>query len=74
MKNIYIQIPDLLYPDSSLVLATVTRSYGSTPQKPGSSALFNKNGIIETTKIKFDAYYGYELTQEESYEFCFSNY
>ena len=49
MKNIYIQIPDLLYPDSSLVLATVTRSYGSTPQKPGSSALFNKNGIIAGT-------------------------
>lgn len=23
---------------------------------------FNKHGIIETTKIKFDAYYGYELT------------
>jgi hypothetical protein len=35
---------------------------------------FNKNGIIETTKIKFDAYYGYELTPEESDEFCFSNY
>ena len=35
---------------------------------------FNKNGIVETTKIKFDAYYGYELTPEESSEFCFSNY
>jgi hypothetical protein len=35
---------------------------------------FNRNGIIETTKIIFDAYYGYELTPEESEEFCFSNY
>ena len=35
---------------------------------------FNINGIIETTKIKFDLYYGYELTPEESEEFCFSNY
>lgn len=34
---------------------------------------YNKNGIIETTKIKFDSYYGYELTAEESEEFCFSN-
>ena len=35
---------------------------------------FNRNGIIETTKIKFDLYYGYELTQDESEEFCFQNY
>jgi hypothetical protein len=35
---------------------------------------FDKNCIIETTKIKFDAYYGYELTIEESDEFCYSNY
>ena len=35
---------------------------------------FNKNCVIETTKIKFDAYYGYELTPEESDEFCFSNW
>jgi xanthine dehydrogenase accessory factor len=49
MKNIYIQIPDLLYTHSGIVLATVTRSYGSTPQKPGSSALFDKNGIIAGT-------------------------
>ena len=35
---------------------------------------FNRNGIIETTKIKFDLYYGYELTPEESEEFCFQNY
>ena len=35
---------------------------------------FYRNSIIETTKIKFDNYYGYELTIEESNEFCFSNY
>jgi hypothetical protein len=35
---------------------------------------FNRNGIIETTKIKFDLYYGYELTPDESEEFCFQNY
>jgi xanthine dehydrogenase accessory factor len=31
------------------VLATVTRSKGSTPQKPGSSALFGVNGLITGT-------------------------
>lgn len=35
---------------------------------------FNDNEIIETTKIKFTTYYGYELTSEESNDFCFSNY
>lgn len=35
---------------------------------------FNRNNIIETTKINFDMYYGYELTPEESDEFCCSNY
>lgn len=35
---------------------------------------FIKNNIIESTKIKFELYYGYELTPEESDEFCFSNY
>jgi hypothetical protein len=34
----------------------------------------NRNGIIETTMVKFDLYYGYELTPEESDEFCFLNY
>lgn len=49
MKNIYLQIP-LEKPDNSnLVLATVTRTEGSTPQKPGSSALFNQSGLIAGT-------------------------
>ncbi len=32
--------------DSGLVLATVTRTNGSTPQKPGSSALFGRRGLL----------------------------
>jgi xanthine dehydrogenase accessory factor len=49
MKNIYLQILDNLSDNSPLVLATVTGTQGSTPQKPGSSALFNKNGLISGT-------------------------
>jgi xanthine dehydrogenase accessory factor len=49
MKNIYLQIPDLQSADSPLVLATVTRTRGSTPQKPGSSALFGSKGLISGT-------------------------
>ena len=49
MKNIYIQILDQQSADSHLVLATVTRTQGSTPQKPGSSALFGKKGLISGT-------------------------
>lgn len=49
MKNIYRQIP-LISPEiSGLVLATVTGAEGSTPQKPGSSALFNRSGLIAGT-------------------------
>lgn len=49
MKNIYIQILDLHATFPSLVLSTVIRSIGSTPQKPGSSALFVKSGLISGT-------------------------
>lgn len=49
MKNIYLHIPDQYSIDSGLVLATVTRTHGSTPQKPGSSALFGKNGLLYGT-------------------------
>lgn len=49
MNNIYLQIP-LRQPDiSELVLATVTGTTGSTPQKPGSSALFNHLGLVTGT-------------------------
>lgn len=49
MKNIYLQILDQQSADSPLILATVTRTNGSTPQKPGSSALFCKKGLISGT-------------------------
>ena len=49
MKNIYLQILDLLSSDSNMVLTTVTRTNGSTPQKPGSSALFCEKGLVSGT-------------------------
>ncbi len=49
MKNIYLQLLDHQSDSYPMVLATVTRTKGSTPQKPGSSALFNKNGLIAGT-------------------------
>jgi xanthine dehydrogenase accessory factor len=49
MKNIYLQILDHQSDNSQLALATVTSTNGSTPQKPGSSALFDKNGLISGT-------------------------
>ncbi|TAL78792.1 MAG: XdhC/CoxI family protein [Bacteroidetes bacterium] len=49
MKNIYLQIPDHYTDNSPLILATVTRTIGSTPQKPGSSALFGRKGLISGT-------------------------
>jgi xanthine dehydrogenase accessory factor len=45
MKNIYIQIADTFKGSQGLVLATVTGTSGSTPRKPGSSALIH-NGIL----------------------------
>jgi xanthine dehydrogenase accessory factor len=49
MKNIYLRILEHHSGISSMVLATVTRTHGSTPQKPGSSALFDRNGPISGT-------------------------
>ena len=49
MKNICLQIPEPESSGSSLVLATVVRTSGSTPQKPGSSALFGESGLITGT-------------------------
>jgi xanthine dehydrogenase accessory factor len=48
MKNIYLQLADdvLKHP---MVLATVTRTEGSTPQKPGSSAIFSEKGLLSGT-------------------------
>ena len=49
MKNIYLQLLDHQSDIPHLVLATVTRTLGSTPQKPGSSALFDLQGLKEGT-------------------------
>ena len=49
MKNIYLQVLVHQLDYAPLVLATVTRTMGSTPQKPGSSALFGKKGLIYGT-------------------------
>jgi xanthine dehydrogenase accessory factor len=45
MKNIYLQLLDHQSDILKLVLATVTRTLGSTPQKPGSSALFDLKSL-----------------------------
>jgi xanthine dehydrogenase accessory factor len=49
MKNIYLQILDHQNDIPALVLATVTSTHGSTPQKPGSSALFSPKGLLAGT-------------------------
>jgi xanthine dehydrogenase accessory factor len=46
MKNIYLDYLENTSRSSGLVIATVTESLGSTPQKPGSSALFDADGLI----------------------------
>jgi len=74
MKNIYLQIIDKQSVSLPVVLATVTRTQGSTPQKPGSSALFCKGGLLsgtvgggivegKVTKIAMDAL----LSKESGY-------
>jgi xanthine dehydrogenase accessory factor len=49
MKNIYLQLLEEQSKGTPLVLATVTSASGSTPQKPGSSAIIGKNGIVDGT-------------------------
>ena len=49
MKNIHLQILQLMRSGSSFAWATVIRSAGSTPQKPGSIALFDETGLIAGT-------------------------
>ena len=48
MKNIYLKIADEAH-KNKMVLATVTRTEGSTPQKPGSSAIFSERGLLSGT-------------------------
>ncbi len=49
MKNIYLDILNMKSTAGTLVLATVTATSGSTPQKPGSSALFDRNKLVSGT-------------------------
>ena len=49
MKNIYQQIVDRQPARFPMVLVTVTGATGSTPQKPGSSALFGTAGLLSGT-------------------------
>jgi len=49
MKNIYFRIPELSIIHKDLALATVVSSSGSTPQKPGCSALFGAGGLLSGT-------------------------
>ncbi len=49
MDNIYLQFLDIQKTGTPLVLATVTKAVGSSPQKPGSSALFGPGGLLRGT-------------------------
>ena len=49
MKNIFLHIQDSNYSIEDLVLATVVKTAGSTPQKAGSSALFNGSELLSGT-------------------------
>lgn len=49
MKHIHRQVLEHIQSGKKTILATVTRSSGSTPQKPGSSALFGMQGLLAGT-------------------------
>jgi len=49
MRSIYQTILEQIRTGSRTVLATVVRTSGSTPQKPGSSALFGEQGLLAGT-------------------------
>ncbi len=46
MKNIYQRLLDFWKSEKSLVFATIVSTKGSSPQVPGASALFSKNGLL----------------------------
>ncbi len=48
-NHIYLQLLDLIGKNKHCVLATVTSTQGSTPQKPGCSAIFGKNKLLTGT-------------------------
>jgi xanthine dehydrogenase accessory factor len=49
MRSIYLSILEQIRLGSRLALATVVQTAGSTPQKPGSSALFGEPGLLAGT-------------------------
>ncbi|MCU0460586.1 MAG: XdhC/CoxI family protein [Bacteroidales bacterium] len=49
MKNIYLKLLEIESEGQGFILATVTGTVGSTPQKPGSSAIFQDNRLIAGT-------------------------
>ncbi len=48
-NNIYSQLLAIIKENKPCAIATVTNAQGSTPQKPGSSAIYNKRGWITGT-------------------------
>ncbi len=48
-KNCYIILNELIKNHVPCAIATVTESHGSTPQKPGSTAIFGPSGILAGT-------------------------
>jgi len=49
MRSIYHSILEEIRAESKIVLATIVQTKGSTPQKPGSSALFGEQGLLAGT-------------------------
>lgn len=49
MRSIYHTILEQIRSGTGIVIATVVRTAGSTPQKPGSSALFCEHGLLAGT-------------------------
>jgi len=49
MRSIYHNILEQIRSGSKVILATVVQTTGSTPQKPGSSALFGEPGLLAGT-------------------------
>ncbi len=49
MSSVYLKIPENAGDLKGYVLAQVVRTSGSTPQKPGSLALFNRSGLVAGT-------------------------
>jgi xanthine dehydrogenase accessory factor len=48
-RHIYLQLLEFIKYNKPCVLATVTVTQGSTPQKPGSSAIYGKMGLLAGT-------------------------